>query len=482
MSLKENTANAITAIVGAENVITNEETILSLDPVMLSAFQKAHGTYKPAFMPLCYVKIASTEMASKVLAYCNENDIHVIIRTGASSSEGQLKVIDDRTVILDGSPMNEIISIDPVNMVATAQCGVPLAVLEAKANELNLTTGHSPQSQPMAYMGGLVATRSTGQFSTYYGSIEDLVCGMEGVLPNGEVFRIRPVPRRAAGPDLRHIVIGAEGTIAFMTEVTVKLFSYYPDEMWRNGYIVKSFDEGMATVREIMVKGYKPSVVRLYDKADVDHNYGSVKLKDEEAFMFFSCEGPGEIAAANGAAIHKICMDNGAEDIGTKAVDHWFIHRNDLCDITGSEMEAKHYRETGIAYATMEICANWEDIGKIYTDAMEYVPNKVPNLTMFGGHVSHSYINGTNIYFVYNIKINDVANADLEYWAVMDAVCDVVLKYPSATIVHHHGVGKARVLRIKEELGTSYPLLRTLKDAFDPKGIMNPGCLLPLEK
>jgi alkyldihydroxyacetonephosphate synthase len=231
-----------------------------------------------------------------------------------------------------------------------------------------------------------------------------------------------------------------------------------------------------------MVKGYKPSVVRLYDKADVDHNYGSVKLKDEEAFMFFSCEGPADVTAVSGAAIHKICMEHGAEDIGTKAVDHWFIHRNDLCDYIGTEKERQRFRETGIAYATIEICADWEEIEKIYYDAMEYVPNKVPNLTMFGGHVSHSYINGTNIYFVYNIKMSSPETSDLEYWAVMDAVCDVVLKYPSATIAHHHGVGKARVLRIKEELGSSYVLMRTIKDSFDPKGIMNPGCLVPLEK
>lgn len=479
--LKETTAKAIAAIVGDENVITSDDQILALDPVLISPYQKAFS-YTPEFMPLCYVKIHSTEMASKVLAYCNENDIHVIIRTGASSSEFQLKVIDDRTVILDGSPMNRIISIDPVNMMATCQCGTPLVDLENKVNELGLTTGHCPQSQPMAHMGGLVATRSIGQFSTYYGGIEDMVCGMEGVLPNGEVFRIRPVPRRAAGPDLRHIIIGAEGTIAFMTEVTVKLFPYYPDEMWRNGYIVNSFSEGLKVIREIMVRGYKPSVVRLYDKADVDHNYGSVKLKDEEAFMFFSCEGPGEVAAVNGAAIHKICMEHGAVDIGTKAVDHWFIHRNDLCDYIGTEKERKRFRETGIAYATIEICADWEEIEKIYYDAMEYVPDKVPNLTMFGGHVSHSYINGTNIYFVYNLKIDSPETSDMEYWSVMDAVCDVVLKYPHATIVHHHGVGKARVLRIKEELGSSYVLMRALKDALDPKGIMNPGCLLPLEK
>ncbi len=77
--------------------------------------------------------------------------------------------------------------------------------------ERGLTTGHSPQSKPLAQMGGLVATRSIGQFSTLYGGIEDMIVGMEAVFPNGKICRIKNVPRRAAGPDIRHIICGNEG-------------------------------------------------------------------------------------------------------------------------------------------------------------------------------------------------------------------------------------------------------------------------------
>lgn len=480
MALKEEVVKNLSALIGEGNVISSDAAILASDGVLVREYEKAFG-YTPEYLALAVAKVSSTDDVVKVLKYCDQNGISVIARTGASSSEDQLLVTNDHTIFVDGAPMNKIIKIDPENMVATVQCGVPLAVLEAKVNELGLTTGHCPQSQPMAFMGGLVATRSIGQFSTYYGGIEDLVCGLEAVLPNGEVVRIRPVPRRAAGPDLRHLIIGAEGTIAFMTEVTVKLFSYYPDEMWKNGYIVKNFHEGLKVVREIMAKGYKPSVVRLYDKPDVDHNYGSVKLKDKEAFMFFSCEGPGEVAAVNGAAIHRIAMEHGAQDIGTKAVDHWFLTRNNLCNVVGTEAEREHFRQTHTKYSTIEICANWEEIDKIYDDVMRELPERLPNLTMLGGHVSHSYMNGTNIYFVYVLKIDDPHNAHNEQYAVMDALCDVVLRYNSGTIAHHHGIGKIRVKRIKEELGSSYPLMRALKKTFDPNNTMNPGCLVPVE-
>lgn len=112
-------------------------------------------------------------------------------------------------------------------MEATVECGVVLETLENEVRALGFTTGHSPQSKPLAQLGGLTATRSIGQFSTLYGGIEDMIVGLESVFPNGEICRIKNVPRRAAGPDIRHIVIGNEGAISFITEVTVKLFKWY---------------------------------------------------------------------------------------------------------------------------------------------------------------------------------------------------------------------------------------------------------------
>jgi alkyldihydroxyacetonephosphate synthase len=480
MSLKEKTVKDLSAVLGAENIISDDEAVRVADPIMVRTYAKAFN-YIPEHRPLCIARVSSAEQVSETLKYCNDNDIHVIARTGASSSEDQLLVIDDRTIFIDGAPMNRIVKIDTENMVVTAQCGAPIAALEEKLNAMGYTLGHAPQSLPLASMGGLVATRSTGQFSTYYGGIEDLVCGLEAVLPNGEIISVRPVPRRAAGPDLRHIAIGSEGALVFITEITVKIFKWYPDLMWKGGYIIEDFKTGVAAVRDIMVRGYRPSVVRLYDKADVDHNYGSVKLKNDEAFMFFTVEGPEGIPGAHGEAIHRIALSHGAEYIGTKAVDHWFLTRNRICDTIGTEKEYVKFRETNVYNATLEICSNWEQIGPIYDEVRLTLPERFPELVMLGGHVSHSYMNGTNVYFVYALKMNDPASAHLLQYRFVDAICAITLKYDSATTVHHHGVGKMRVGRIKEELGSSFALLKMMKQAVDPKNIMNPGCLIPLE-
>lgn len=464
-------------IVGDGKVLTDEETLKEGDATNRS-YAKAFGVYATP-LPFCVINASGTQEISEVLKYCNDERISVIPRTGASSGEMLLEVVNDHTVILDASSMNEILKIDQENMMVTCQCGVPLQEVENRVNLLGLTTGHMPQSLPMAHVGGLVATRSIGQFSTYYGGIEDLLCGLEGVLPNGNVVRIRNVPRRAAGPDLRHLFMGSEGALGFITEVTLRLFPYYPDDRWMGGYIVQNMHIGFQALRDIMAAGYKPSVVRLYDKADIDYNFGSVKLEGEEAFMFFVCEGPADVTAATGAAIHRLALEHGGDYVGTKAVEHWMIHRNDLCNAYTDNKRFEKFRETKTIYATTEISGSWTDIVKIYDDVLANVPPQFENLVMMGGHVSHSYINGTNIYFVYRLKMNSPETSNDEHTAIVHAICNEVLKYETGGCVHHHGMGKRRVAMAEKEHGSSYQLMIALKKTMDPNNIMNPGALVP---
>ena len=477
---KQNVIKGLIEMVGMDNVHLDEASFKKCDGIN-NSYAKAFGVYQNPY-PIAIVDVQNTEEVAKVMKFCNDNRVNLIPRTGQSSGEGLLEVKDDNTIIVDASKMNKLLKIDTFNMTATTQCGYPLELLEEMVNKEGLTTGHSPQSLPLAHMGGLVATRSIGQFSTYYGGIEDMVTGLEAVMPDGRVVRIRDVPRRSAGPDLRHLFLGSEGGIGFITEVSVKLFPYYKEDMWLGGFVLSDIETGFKAIREVIVKGYKPSVVRLYDKADFDFNFGSIELKENEAFMFFTAEGPKALAQATGDAIMEIAESFGARYVGTKAVEHWLIHRNDLCNGVGAEETDEKYRQLKAMYSTTEISASWSDIVEIYHGVIENIPKKIDNLILLGGHVSHSYMNGTNIYFVYAFNVNSPETSTAEHTAIINAICEEVLKYPSGGSVHHHGMGKQRVCFARQEHGTSYSLMEDLKKAYDPNGIMNIGVLVENNK
>ncbi len=193
---------ALQGMLAADQVITDDET---LTRASVDNFRKLQNIFDVHTMrkPVAVVMAASTDDVAKVLAFADANGVNVVARTGGTATEGGLESGMDPSIVLDGSRMDTIVEIDPYDMQATVQCGVALQRLEDEVRKLGLTTGHSPQSKPIASMGGLVATRSIGQFSTLYGGIEDMVVGCEVVFPGGQVSRIKNVPRRAAGPDIR---------------------------------------------------------------------------------------------------------------------------------------------------------------------------------------------------------------------------------------------------------------------------------------
>jgi len=475
---REAIVEGLQEILGSEHVVTDE---LVLQQRSIDNFRKLENIFGVYTLPppAAVALVGSTADVAAVLAFANEHGINVVPRTGGTATEGGLETHVPNSIVVDGGRMNEILEIDPTNMQATAQCGVPLQVLEDRARELGLTTGHSPQSKPVAHMGGLVATRSIGQFSTLYGGIEDMVVGLEAVFPGGEVTRIKNVPRRAAGPDIRHIVIGNEGALCFITEVTVKLFPYLPENNAFLGWTLKSMKTGFEVLREVMVAGYKPSVARLYDPEDGGIHFSHFAAEDD-CVLLFMAEGAAGIARATAEGIDEIVARHPeCTPVDGGLIETWF---EDL--VWGPEKitaEDERIRTTRNVNRTTEISAGWSSINAIYEAAVGRIRSEIPDLTILGGHSSHSYINGTNMYFNYFYDLVDCGPEEevtKYYLPIIDIICEETLRH-GGSIVHHHGIGKARAPWVRDEYGSSYPILETLKHAFDPNGIMNKGTIIP---
>ena len=456
---------------GSRQVLDSPEVLAvrSLDMSPLPLLQQVLG--REAVPPLCVVRPRSTDEVSAALAYLVGRGVPVIPYGGGSGVQGGSAPVPG-SVIVDTWAMDRILGLDEEDLTVTVQAGVPLATLEAWLGERGYTCGHYPQSIDLAQVGGLVATRSSGQFSTRYGSIEDLVAGLEAVLADGTVVRVASQPRRAVGPDLRQLWIGSEGAFGIVTEVTLKVVPRPPDR-WLQAYAVGSMRVGLDLVRRVMREGWKPAVVRLHDATEAQRSFhGSVA--EGECILLLLSEGPVGYAQAEGTAVDTMARAAGLRPLGPAPVEAWLEHRNDV-----AEYEA--YIRRGVIIDPIEVAAPWTGIADIYEQAIGRLVDEVPEMVYASGHSSHSYPQGTNLYFVLAAQPRrDADDAARVYEAIWSRVMETTLAL-GGTISHHHGVGRFRARWVPRDLGTSYELLRRVKTALDPLGLMNPGSLLPVD-
>jgi alkyldihydroxyacetonephosphate synthase len=469
----------MTELLGPHAVETGREQLNEASVDRFKKYTSVHGIYDGP-IPAAIVYPASAADVAAVLRFAEENLVNVVPRTGRTATEGGLETVVEDSLVVDGSRMNAILSINPVDMMATVQCGVGLQELEETLRARGLTTGHSPQSKPLAQLGGLVATRSIGQFSTLYGGIEDLVVGLEAVFPGGQVTRIKNVPRRAAGPDIRHIVIGSEGALCFVTEVTVKLFCYQPENNRYFGFLVDEFSGGIDAVRELVTAGYRPSVCRVYSPEDARQHFAD--FYQGKNVVVLVAEGPKPVADATAEAIAALFAGRPHERVEDDLIQRWFENLNwgqHQIDAEKADMLA-HAR---LGYTT-EVSIDWSRTSDLFHAVMGRIRSEFPragDLIMLGAHSSHSYQTGTNLYFVYDYRINCSPRDEIEvYHKPLNAIIVEEALRAGGSMVHHHGIGKYRAPWVRQEHGSAYYLLSTLKHAFDPQGVMNAGTIFPL--
>src|ERR1700684_4590109 len=205
-------ADALTAALGAAQVLTDAARLDERrhDYWMVSHLRDRGET--PAPRPACVVRPRSVADVQATLRLANEGRTPVIPFGLGSGVVGGVIARPD-AILLDMSAMDAVRFIDPVNLLAGFDAGKNGAEAEAAVAGQGLTIGHWPQSVAVSSVGGWVATRASGQFSTGYGNIEDLVHSIEAVLPSGALVTLGKGPRASAGPDLRHLMLGSEGCL-----------------------------------------------------------------------------------------------------------------------------------------------------------------------------------------------------------------------------------------------------------------------------
>jgi alkyldihydroxyacetonephosphate synthase len=415
--------------------------------------------------PACVVRAATTAEVATTLRLAGEHRVPVV-PFGAGSGVCGGVLPPPGSIVLDLSRMDRILAIDETTLTVTVQAGKRGDAFEAELGARGYSMGNFPQSIAVSTVGGWVATRASGQFSSRYGSIEDMLIGFEAVLASSDIVRLRPAPRRATGPDLCALLLGSEGTLGVLTELTCRIHPHAPHRRLAS-YEFPSMGAGLDAIRRVMREGWRPAVLRLYDDIETarqfaDHTQGGYLL-------LALAEGPVRGADVEADAIDEIARTAGGTARGEAPIAWWLGHRNDVPSWA-------QLFDRGVVADTIEVTAPWDRALRIYTEVTAAL-RAIPGLALASGHSSHSYQQGTCLYVTLILRPEELAAAEALYDRCWETAMAATLS-AGGNLSHHHGIGRVRRGWLERELGSAYAMLRSLKRALDPADILNPGVLL----
>ncbi|HAT1616703.1 TPA: FAD-binding oxidoreductase [Raoultella ornithinolytica] len=409
------------------------------------------------------VKVTDEKQIQQVLALATANDTPVTPRALASSVTGQ-PLPTRGGIVLDVTGMTQHREINITNLTVEVSAGYNGGQLEDELQQMGWTLGHSPQSLYQSTVGGWLSTLATGQFSSYYGGIEELVTAYTVILATGEKLRLKASPRAAMGPDLRQLFIGAEGTLGIVTSVQLKIFPL-PQTRLYDSLELPSIDAGLEIMREQAMAGLRPFLLRLYDTNEARHAMQN-PLQDKPV-MFLGTQGVDAVARAEMDAFMAIVHRHGGKSIGSEGVLKWMERRFDF-----STVEKLLDTHGGFA-ETIEIAHTWDGISGLYHALHEML---TPLADEVLSHFSHVYPQGTSMYMILLGRENSDREAVEKLRTIWRETMRVCLEH-HAELSHHHGGGLVRSPYARESLGSAHLLLRRVKQALDPNGTLNPGKL-----
>ncbi|MDQ1513598.1 MAG: alkyldihydroxyacetonephosphate synthase [Microbacteriaceae bacterium] len=416
---------------------------------------------------------------------------------GGSNIAGSLEPdpAERRPVVsLDLGRLGAVLDVDEESGLARIQAGALGPALEAQLNARGWTIGHFPDSFTHSSLGGWVATRSSGMQSDKYGDIADIARGMR-VARAGGILDVRASPSASTGPSVRELILGSEGRLGVITEVTVQVHRI-PEKRVIHAYFFPNWAAGVAAMQAVAASDVHPTVTRISDARETGFSLATAKeskgfaslaqrglmavLKrrgwdlDELCLSFIGYEGePGHVAADK-RAVERIVKRHGGLGVGTgpgvlydqKKFDTPYL-RDFLLD-------------RGTAGDVSETSAPWSKLRGVHEAVVAAAEQAYADLGRQGwimSHLSHSYHSGACLYFTFAFVFGDdpVGEYDVVKSAVQQAFVDA-----GGTISHHHGVGVEHARWLPDVISDEgVDVLRGVFAAVDPGRNLNPAKIVP---
>jgi alkyldihydroxyacetonephosphate synthase len=483
---------ALRAIVGAEHVRDGHaERVLHAagkgypDLVRLRAGE-------PDGAPDAVVYPAGHEQLRALLELCSRSSLAVVPFGGGTSVVGgvaPLRGEHSGVLALDMSRMTDVLELDAQSATVSVQAGIRAPALERHLAARGLTLGHFPQSYEYVSLGGCAATRSAGQGSTGYGAIDKLVLGLRLAAPASEI-ELPPLPASAAGPGLRQLLIGSEGTLGVISELALRVRPA-PRERIYEGVFFEDFATGGAALRTLAREHALPDVARLSDEQETQMSLalaGTHGLKDHlgRAYLrlrgygggclaILGFEGAGEELTSRRKRALALVRAGGGLAVGRAPGEAW-LHGRFAAPYLRDELLTH-----GVMVETLETAAQWSALPRLHRSVGEAIAVALracgtPGLVMC--HISHVYETGASLYFTLIAPQRE--GDEIEQWRAVKLAAGDAIIAGGGTITHHHAVGRDHARWMPAEVGEGgLDALRAVKAELDPAGIMNPGKLFP---
>lgn len=450
---------ALAQAVGAEALLT--------DPA--DCWPYGYDNSRRQCLPMAVAFVTSAEQVAAVVRICNEHRLPLTARGLGTGTTGAT-VPEPGGMVLSFERMNRILAIDPANRLAVVEPGVVNDDLQRAAAEHGFFWPPDPTSAAVCTIGGNLAYNAAGPKAVKYGTPRENTLGLSAVTGAGERLRTGVMTTKGVvGYDLTRLIIGSEGTLALVTEATLKL-TPLPEAKRTLRATYRDIHSAAAAVAAIMAQPITPCALEFMDAAAIDmvRRFSDLGVPDGTgALLMIEVDGPAD------------CVDAAAGDVGAAARNDGLIELAVAAD--KDEIAALWRTRKALSPALRHVAPKKinEDVvvpvGRIATfiDGLEHLSREHAITIVNFGHAGNG-----------NIHVNLLVNPDdpdemARAGMCLSAVFDLVVAL-GGTLSGEHGVGLEKRDFVDRELDpVAMDLMRAIKRQFDPNGILNPGKGLP---
>ncbi len=412
---------------------------------------------------------SSTTEVSKILSLANNEKIPVIPR-GAGSGMTGASVPVQGGIVLSFEKMNRIIKIDEENLVGVVEPGVVTGDFHREVEAKGLFYPPDPASMAFSTLGGNVATCAGGLSAVKYGVTKDYVLGLEVVLPSGETISTGvETVKRVVGYDLTKLMVGSEGTLGVITKIILRLI---PKPEARKTLLAAfpRMEDAAGSVSEIFKTKILPAAIEFMDRACIlcIADFAGLSLPaDAEALLLIEDDGPIEVVERHGKTMAEICMAKGASGV----------------TVARDEKEAEDLWRARRAISPSLRKINPHKINEDIAVPRSKLPELVHAVREVAGryrvkNANFGHAGDGNLHFNILYNADDPDESGRAHRAA-EEIFKMAVEL-GGTISGEHGIGLTKKPFIGMELGDlGISVMKRIKKAFDPNGIMNPGKILP---